>query len=145
MIACMMKKLKWMESYPHKLCVVASIMTGFSFYFWKCERDSGHKNKIVCLCFIIYLYTTTIISWWIQRWLMVTSPCHSWDCVSNDVKVLTTFFCSIWFCWNWHNNHLPSDVELLLWCHWNRMLQWSVIGTGLFANLVWFWVCNLSD
>ncbi len=67
-----------MESYPHKLCVVASIMTGFSCCFWKCERDSGHKNKIVCLCFIIYLYTTTIISWWIQRWLMVTSPCHSW-------------------------------------------------------------------
>jgi hypothetical protein len=51
MIACMMRKLKCMESYPHKLCVVAGIMTGFSCCFWKCERDSGHKKQNCLLVF----------------------------------------------------------------------------------------------
>jgi hypothetical protein len=146
----MMRKLKWMENYPHKLCMVASIITGFSCCLWKCERDSGCKKRNCLLVFYYYLYTTTIISWWIQWWLMVTSPAiHDelmiWDCVSNNVKVLTSFFCSIYFLleltqqppskWCWVVDVMSLKEDVIVVSYWHGTLCKSGLISGLY--LVW--------
>jgi hypothetical protein len=142
--------LKWHEVYTHKLVttwlrilgiflfmyvfwMLADIMTGFSCWFQKYNRNSGHRFWVRFLKFgtdynvCTYTHPRELMKSVGEEWQVVTAI-HDEVMVCYFLRTLirswlhSFLLCSFCVCWRWHTGCLKMLVKFHMQSHWYMLV-----------------------